>query len=350
MGARSGAIRTLRLLDRAALRKLAVDAGFDLVSDGAEWIEAASSQAPLRASLAMDDDGRIALGLSMPQVARRLAEDERLVASPAPTGAPSAPAWLWFDTLAEADAALGRAWALSRTLPTALVARYRDEVRQALAGNEAAPSATEREAVVRQRIGQQLFREGLMTLWQGQCAISGLAVPELLRASHAKPWADSSDDERLDVYNGLLLSANLDAAFDGGLLGVDDDGQVLVSASLPDGALALLDLARPRRIAVSDGKTPHRLGAEVGEHALCANDGPAVDRGNDGSDIAGTSSCAEPDRSEESNVAARLIAPQRSRPRAASARRPEAAAQDRQRRCRSSGPGGSARGPRRAPA
>ena len=73
-------------------------------------------------------------------------------------------------------------------------------------------STTEREAVVKQRIGQQMFRNGLMTLWHGRCAISGLDVPELLRASHAKPWAAGTDEERLDFYNGLLLSANLDAA------------------------------------------------------------------------------------------------------------------------------------------
>lgn len=239
------------------MRKLAVDAGFDLASDGAQWIEAASSQAPLRAWLAMAEDGRVAVGLPMVNVAQRLLDDDRLIAATAPAAAPVAPAWLAFEGLPQADAALGRAWALSRALPTALVSRYRHEVQQALAGHEAAPSATEREAVAKQRIGQQLFREGLMTLWQGRCAISGLAVPQLLRASHAKPWADCSDDERLDVYNGLLLSANLDAAFDGGLLGVGEDGRVLVSPSLPEGAVALLDLARPQHIPVTAGHRPY---------------------------------------------------------------------------------------------
>jgi hypothetical protein len=253
-----GTIRTLRLLDRAALRKVAVDAGFDLASDGSGWIEAASTQAPLRAWLTMDDDDRIALGLSMLNVAQRLLEDDRPIgAAPPPAGAPAAPAWLLVETLAQADAVLGRAWALSRTLPAALVSRYQAEVRQALAANEMAPSATEREAVVRQRIGQQLFREGLMTLWQGRCAISGLAVAELLRASHAKPWAASTDDERLDVYNGLLLAAHLDAAFDAGLLGIDEAGTVLLSPQLPGSAVELLGLKESRRIAVTLAHGPY---------------------------------------------------------------------------------------------
>lgn len=251
------AIRPLRLLDRAALRKLAVDAGFDLVSDGEEWVEAASTQAPLRVWLAMDEGGRIAVGLSMLAVAQRLLGDNPHLVAPAPARAPAASAWLLFESLARADEALGRAWALSRTLPTALLTRFRNEVQEALAVDNVDHSATEREAVVKQRIGQQLFREGLMTLWQGRCAISGLSVPDLLRASHAKPWADCSDDERLDVYNGLLLSANLDAAFDSGLLGVDEDGRLLISSVLPEGAIALLDLARPHVVTLTASHRPY---------------------------------------------------------------------------------------------
>lgn len=47
---------------------------------------------------------------------------------------------------------------------------------------------TERVAEVRQRVGQDLFRDALMRYWGGRCAISGVGEPALLRASHAKPW------------------------------------------------------------------------------------------------------------------------------------------------------------------
>jgi putative restriction endonuclease len=86
-----------------------------------------------------------------------------------------------------ADSLLTRAWELSRPLPQALVSRYREQVALELPTVVGPDSTTEREAVVKQRIGQQMFRDGLMTLWQCRCAISGLDVPELLRASHAKP-------------------------------------------------------------------------------------------------------------------------------------------------------------------
>ena len=71
-----------------------------------------------------------------------------------------------------------------------------------------------------------------MTPYLGHCAITGLDAPELLRASHAKPWADSSDIERLDVFNGLLLAAHWDAAFDSGLITVSASGKIVSSVTL----------------------------------------------------------------------------------------------------------------------
>ena len=68
------------------------------------------------------------------------------------------------------------------------------------------------------------------------------ADPALLRASHIVPWADCGDEQRLDVHNGLLLSALWDAAFDKGLISFADDGQPLVSPLLSDAALAALSV------------------------------------------------------------------------------------------------------------
>jgi predicted restriction endonuclease len=83
-----------------------------------------------------------------------------------------------------------------------------------------------------------------MEYWEGRCAITGLAVPELLRASHIKPWAAcETDAERLDVFNGLLLAPNLDAAFDRGLLTFSDAGAPVVSAKLGDSDRAALGLS-----------------------------------------------------------------------------------------------------------
>lgn len=135
---------------------------------------------------------------------------------------------------------LHRARVLERTLPHALLDDYRAAT--------ARIDVTEAEALVRQRRGQALFRQGLFEYWGGRCAITGLDVPQLLRASHAKPWKDASDAERLDVHNGLLLAAHLDAAYDQGLITVQPDGQVEASRRLSPAALAILGLTAPRRV------------------------------------------------------------------------------------------------------
>lgn len=113
-----------------------------------------------------------------------------------------------------------------------------------LNANMAKLGATEREVQVRQRVGQALFRDALLDLWEGRCAVSGLEVPELLRASHAKPWAEcASDAERLDPYNGLLLAPHLDVLFDRGYLTFDGYGEAIWSAVMPEQARAALGLA-----------------------------------------------------------------------------------------------------------
>ena len=89
---------------------------------------------------------------------------------------------------------------------------------------------TEIERMVRQRVGQDTYRKAMLDYWGGACAITGVAIPEVLRASHALPWSEcASDAQRLDVYNGLLLTANLDALFDRFLISFDADGKVLIS-------------------------------------------------------------------------------------------------------------------------
>jgi hypothetical protein len=97
---------------------------------------------------------------------------------------------------------------------------------------------TEREQMVKQRIGQDVYRDALFKYWKGCCAVTSIDIPEMLRASHIKPWADcDNDSDRLNVYNGFLLSANFDALFDKGLITFDDKGQILYSSRLNEGQI-----------------------------------------------------------------------------------------------------------------
>jgi hypothetical protein len=98
---------------------------------------------------------------------------------------------------------------------------------------------TERDALIKARVGQSGYRDELLGYWGG-CAVTDCCVPTLLRASHIKPWRAASGAERLDKFNGLLLTPNLDLAFDQGLISFDDHGQILLGEDLdPDSARAL---------------------------------------------------------------------------------------------------------------
>jgi putative restriction endonuclease len=92
-------------------------------------------------------------------------------------------------------------------------------------------SATEKSILINSRIGQGKFRQELISYWNG-CSITGFQDTKLLIASHIKPWKDSSNAERLDLFNGLLLLPNLDRVFDAGLISFTEDGLIKISSQL----------------------------------------------------------------------------------------------------------------------
>jgi len=61
--------------------------------------------------------------------------------------------------------------------------------------------------------------------------VTGLQVKSLLIASHIKPWRWSSNIERLDGHNGLLLSPHVDRLFDKGFISFSDSGKMLLANS-----------------------------------------------------------------------------------------------------------------------
>lgn len=100
---------------------------------------------------------------------------------------------------------------------------------------------TEKESIVKSRIGQGLFRDGVVDLWKS-CAVTGLSNILLLRASHIKPWRESSNHERLDPMNGLLLQPIYDHLFDFGLITFDENGAGILSTKLSQDDIERLKL------------------------------------------------------------------------------------------------------------
>ena len=97
--------------------------------------------------------------------------------------------------------------------------------------DDTAVTATERHDLVKCRIGQGTFRQKLIALWKA-CAVTGYADIGLLVASHIKPWRNSTNAERLNPFNGLLLTPNLDRVFDAGLITFRPDGLIELSPLL----------------------------------------------------------------------------------------------------------------------
>lgn len=91
------------------------------------------------------------------------------------------------------------------------------------------PNVTEREGLVTSRVGQGAYRKGIIHRWNYQCAVTQFNDPRILIASHIVPWKDASDQERLDVDNGILLSPTYDALFDRHLISFENSGKIILS-------------------------------------------------------------------------------------------------------------------------
>jgi putative restriction endonuclease len=109
---------------------------------------------------------------------------------------------------------------------------------------------TERQSVIKARVGQGVFRQHLLEIWEG-CAVTDVRLPIVLRASHIKPWRFSSNSERLNPYNGLLLLPQYDQLFDKGLISFNETGKVLRSPAL--------DLIEPSKLGISPQDTLRSL-------------------------------------------------------------------------------------------
>jgi 5-methylcytosine-specific restriction protein A len=94
------------------------------------------------------------------------------------------------------------------------------------------PNITERKGLITSRVGQGAYRKSILYRWNYRCAVTNYSKKEILIASHIVAWKDSSDKERLDVDNGILLSPVYDALFDQNLISFADNGNIILSTLL----------------------------------------------------------------------------------------------------------------------
>lgn len=227
---------TVNPLERIRVEKAAADCGFDLpprMVDGG--LELSSAQFPETVTVQALGNGHFSLLASSPVLFSQMAAvgAESLVES--------------WDGLYEA---LEIVSAAARTMPNRVAEKFRKVTAEM-------PKSTEAERWVVQRVGQNIFRGALLDYWRGACCVTALAIPELLRASHIKPWAlCASDEERLDVFNGLLLAPHLDALFDGGWMTFDPNGQGIFSSQLT--AMALEQMGVPQELVLAGLTKQHQ--------------------------------------------------------------------------------------------
>ena len=107
---------------------------------------------------------------------------------------------------------------------------------------------TATKATIEARRGQERFRADLFRYWQGCCVLTDVDRPTLLRASHIKPWSVSSNTERMDPFNGLLLAVHLDALFDRALISFGEAGEMLVSGGMTDRERTVFGLSQSRQV------------------------------------------------------------------------------------------------------
>lgn len=120
-------------------------------------------------------------------------------------------------------------------------------------------TTTEKNAVVKQRVGQGLFKDLLKAKYGCKCALCNIDTESMLIASHIKKWSDCTNDaERLDDNNGLLLCAHHDALFDKHLITFDETtGTLIISPTLTPSEQAALNIASIPNITVTPQMRPY---------------------------------------------------------------------------------------------
>jgi putative restriction endonuclease len=115
-----------------------------------------------------------------------------------------------------------------------ILAKFRNETIENTAGiikDNCSVEGREREAIIKARVNQNFFRKMILASYDNRCCITGIAIPELLVASHIVPWS-VDEKNRINPCNGLCLNALHDKAFDAGLITIMSDYTIRVSENM----------------------------------------------------------------------------------------------------------------------
>ncbi|WP_194858537.1 HNH endonuclease [Myxococcus sp. AB056] len=151
-------------------------------------------------------------------------------------------------TLGNPTVVAKRSWAAADAERVEQAYTQHEEEIEKLIRTQAEIPETDREALAKARRGQGLFRENVARV-EKACRITGVSILKFLIASHIKPWRCSSNEERLDGSNGLLLSPSIDFLFDRGFISFEDNGDLLVSREVDPDIM--------QRMGVEPTKTPN---------------------------------------------------------------------------------------------
>jgi len=117
---------------------------------------------------------------------------------------------------------------------------------------------TTRNSLIQSRKGQGKYRKNLIIKWKS-CSVTGLKNTSFLRASHIKPWGISSNEERLDTDNGLLLTPALDHLFDGGYISFDNNGKIMISEEIPEHEAEIMNVNSKMKLRKNSEETEEYL-------------------------------------------------------------------------------------------
>jgi hypothetical protein len=161
----------------------------------------------------------------------------------------------YIDRQLDVDEQIRNVWIFPLTVirtddGTAALIREVEQLVEALNQDETI-SDTIKERLVKTRIGQSKFKQKLINR-ECKCAICGVEDISFLIASHIKPWSESSNEERLDVHNGLLLCPNHDSLFDKGFITFDQNGNIFISDKISENIKVFMNINPTMRIKTSN--------------------------------------------------------------------------------------------------